>query len=417
MRLSFAFAAVIAFSASAQAALKDNAAAVGKFFGCALGNSYLSDTAYMNLFTQQCGVIVPENSMKWDATEASQNVFTLSDGDAIIAYGKANNKPVRAHTLVWHSQLPSWVSSGSWTAATLQAVIENHISKVAGHFSGKVFAWDVVNEIFNDDGTFRSSVFYNVLGQNFVTIAFNAAKKADGTAKLYINDYNLDYSGGKVTAMINLVKSLKSQGVPIDGIGSQSHLIVGNVASNYASILSSLAGAGVEVSITELDIRAKTPISSSDLVQQQKDYQQVVSACASLSSCVGVLAWGISDLHSWVSGVFSGYGDALPYDSNLNAKLAVSGIIAGFGSGSVVSTTTTKTTTTTTTTPVTTPTTTKTTTTTTTTTTTITTTTTTASANCVAKYGQCGGLYYTGTTCCQSGSTCKFNNNWYSQCL
>lgn len=153
-----------------------------------------------------------------------------------------------------------------------------------------------MNEIFNDDGSFRNSVFYNVLGESFVEIAFRAAKAADPTAKLYINDYNLDYSSGKLTALVALVNRLKAAGVPIDGIGSQAHLIVDNGAiGGILSPLQTLASTGLDIALTELDIRLTLPADSTKLAHQQANFQTVVAACISIPKCVGVTTWGVSD--------------------------------------------------------------------------------------------------------------------------
>lgn len=163
---------------------------------------------------------------------ANRGNWTLDGADYLVKWAGKNNKSIRAHTLVWHSQLPQWVKDIQ-DPKELEKVMIAHIHKLARRYRGKIYAWDVVNEVFNEDGTYRSSVFYDVLGKNFIKTAFREAHKADPYAKLYINDYNLDFAGGKVDAMIALVKELKKERVPIHGIGSQAHLILNDDGINY----------------------------------------------------------------------------------------------------------------------------------------------------------------------------------------
>ncbi|KAF8150055.1 endo-1,4-beta-xylanase A precursor [Crassisporium funariophilum] len=303
-----------------------------KYFGTATDNPELTDTAYvaqlanLNDFMQ----ITPGNSMKWDATEPTRGTFTFSGGDTVAALAKKNGQLLRGHNCVWHNQLPSWVTSGNFNNATLQSIIQTHCSTVVSHYKGQI--WDVVNEPFNDDGTWRTSVFYNTIGTGFVAVALQAARAADPAAKLYINDYNIDGTGAKSTAMVNLVKSLKAQGVPIDGIGIQGHLIVGQVPSTLQANLQQFTALGVEVAITELDIRMTLPATEALLAQQKKDYQTVIGACKAVAGCVGVTIWDYTDKYSWVPSTFSGQGAALPWDANLVKKPAYDGIVAGFTS-------------------------------------------------------------------------------------
>ncbi|KAI0734101.1 endo-1,4-beta xylanase [Irpex lacteus] len=327
---------------SSSAKLQTVAKTAGKlYFGTATDNSELSDAAYTAILDDNTmfGQITPANSMKWDATEPSQGQFTFSGADQIANLAKTNNMLLRGHNCVWYNQLPSWVSNGEFTTAQLTTIIQNHCSTLVSRYKGQVcmcliHAWDVVNEPFNDDGTWRSDVFYNTLGTSFVQIALNAARQADPTAKLYINDYNIEYPGAKSTAMQNLVKSLKSANVPLDGIGLQSHFIVGGTpsASSLEQNMNAFTALGVEVAVTELDIRMTLPSTPALLAQQKTDYTTVISACQAVKGCVGVTVWDWTDKYSWVPSTFSGQGAACPWDQNFQKKPAFDGIVAGFQS-------------------------------------------------------------------------------------
>ncbi|KAF9450082.1 glycoside hydrolase family 10 protein [Macrolepiota fuliginosa MF-IS2] len=309
------------------------AVAAGKtYFGTATDNSELTDSPYVAQLgnTSDFHQITAANSMKWDATEPSRGTFTFAAGDTIANLALNNGQILRGHNCVWHNQLPSWVTSGNFDNATLLSIVENHCSTLVSHYKGNIDSWDVINEPFNDDGTFRQSVFFNATGTTYIPTALRAARAADPNAKLYINDFNIEGTGAKSTAMANLVQSLKSQGVPIDGIGVQAHLIVGEVPPTLQQNLQSFVNLGVEVAITELDVRMTLPATDALLAQQQQDYQTVIRACKAVSGCIGVTIWDWTDKYSWVPGSFPGQGAACPWDENLVKKPAYQGIVNGW---------------------------------------------------------------------------------------
>jgi endo-1,4-beta-xylanase len=261
----------------------------------------------------------PGNTMKWQTIEPSQGQFSYTQGDAVVSLAQQHNMKVRGHTLVWHNQLAGWVNN--LPGNQVQAAMENHITNEVTHYRGKVFAWDVVNEPFNDDGTFRTDVFFNAMGSGYIADALRTARAADPTVKLYINDYNIDGAGAKADAMYNLASSLKAQGVPLDGIGFQGHLAVQfGFPTNMQANLQRFADLGLDVAVTELDVRMQLPEDATKDATQDQYYTNVVKACLAVSRCVGITIWDYTDKYSWVPSVFSGEGAALPWDANLARK-------------------------------------------------------------------------------------------------
>ncbi|KAJ3514915.1 hypothetical protein NLJ89_g2090 [Agrocybe chaxingu] len=331
MRTTLSAATLLVVVPAATAQLNIWARIAGKqYFGSATDNYELADKPYFKQLsnTLDFAQITPSNSLKWFATEPERGNFTFAGGEEIVAFAKKNKQLVRGHTCVWHSQLAPWVEAGNFDNATLSTIVKDHCYNLLNEACR--IHWDVVNEAFNEDGTFRETVFYKTIGPSYIDIAFHAARKADPKAKLYINDYNIDGLGPKSTGVINLVKQLKKNKVPIDGIGVQGHLIVGRVPTTIRENLQAFADLGVDVAITELDIRMTLPVTPELLEQQKKDYQTVIAACRAVKRCIGVTIWDWTDKYSWVPGVFDGEGAALPWDEDLKKKPAYYGIVDGF---------------------------------------------------------------------------------------
>ncbi|RGP59011.1 endo-1,4-beta-xylanase [Fusarium sporotrichioides] len=315
-------------SSPVSAQLHSLAQAAGlKYFGSAVDNGYLSDSAYAKLAddVEEFGQLVPENGQKWETVEPSRDEFKYDTADVIPDLAKKNGQILRCHALTWHSQLPNWVSAGKFSASELTEIIEAHIANVVEHYKGDCYAWDVVNEAIDDSGEWRDSVFYQTLGTDYLAISFNAAKKADPEAKLYYNDYNLEQNGKKTDRAVEIVEILQKAGAPIDGVGFQGHLIVGETPSRseLVTVLERFTSLDVEVAFTELDIRhSSVPASAAELAKQGDEYADVVGACLDVKGCVGVTVWGITDKYSWIPDVFEGTGEALLYTDEYEKKPA-----------------------------------------------------------------------------------------------
>ncbi|MGC9379807.1 endo-1,4-beta-xylanase [Streptomyces sp. MH13] len=317
-----AAAALTAAAHSAEAAdsLGSAAAGQGRYFGTAVAASHLDEADYVSTLNREFSSATPENEMKWDATEPSRGTFTFAAADQVVDHARSRGMDVRGHTLVWHSQLPSWVSGLG--AADLRTAMNNHINGVMGHYKGRIHSWDVVNEAFQvgGSGARRNSPFQDKLGNGFIEEAFRTARAADPAAKLCYNDYNTDGVNAKSTAVYNMVKDFKSRGVPIDCVGFQGHFNSASpVPSDLQANLQRFADLGVDVQITELDIEGSG-------TAQADSYSRVVEACLAVDRCTGITVWGVTDKYSWRSG-----GTPLLFDGDYQEKPAYDAVLTTLG--------------------------------------------------------------------------------------
>ncbi|MEV4622260.1 endo-1,4-beta-xylanase [Asanoa sp. NPDC049573] len=327
---------VVAPPAAADAPLRVHAAARGKFIGYAANTGPLAnEAAYRSIAAAEFNQVTPENALKWESTEPSDGTYTFAGADQVVAFATANNQQVHGHTLVWHSQTPGWVQGLS--AAAMRTAMQDHIATVVGRYADNpaVVSWDVVNEVFDDNGNLRTSFWLNTLGSSYIADAFRLARAADGNARLCINDYNVEGINAKSTAMYNLVRQLRADGVPVDCVGFQGHLAIQyGFPSQVRENMERFAALGVQVRVTELDVRMQLPRDSTKDATQATYYRNVVTACLAVPACAGITIWGFTDKYSWVPDVFSGEGAALPWDASYVAKPAYTAVHDALDDGS-----------------------------------------------------------------------------------
>ena len=256
--------------ASAAFAQKGNKSEVLPSFQSTLGKHFLigvavdtrlpagQDPAAEAVVKEQFNQVVAENCMKGEENHPEVNRFDFTDGDKLVDWAERNGKTVIGHCLVWHSQPPKWMFTDANGKTVSREVLigrmYNHIMTVVTHYKGKIKGWDVVNEAFEDDGSYRKSPYYNIIGPEFIELAFQFAHEADPNVELYYNDYSTA-KPGKREAIRKLVHNLKAKGLRIDAVGMQSHN--GYNYPDYAEYEKSIeafAAEGVKVMMTELDV-------------------------------------------------------------------------------------------------------------------------------------------------------------------
>ena len=311
--------------------LRDLASQCGIWIGPAVAYDPLTGEAiYADTLGREFSILTPENDMKWAPIHPQQFQYSFERADALVAFAGGNGMTVHGHTLVWHSAIPSWLSSGSFTRDEMIDILRDHIYTVVGRYNGSIAAWDVVNEAVNDDGSLRSTLWLSSIGPEYLDLAFRFASDADPNAPLVYNDYGNESINAKSNGIYDLVSGMLARGVPIHGVGFQFHITLGGIdLASFAQNMQRFADLGLGIYISELDVRMQLPVTSENFATQANIYAGILDACLAQPACRVFQMWGFTDAHSWVPSSFPGYGAALIFDEMYQPKPAYNALAQG----------------------------------------------------------------------------------------
>lgn len=315
---------------SGEIGLKD--AMEGKFLmGTAMNAPMIlgADTASLNILHGHFNSIVAENVMKSGPIQPVEGEFSFDLSDRFIAFGEQNDLYIVGHCLIWHSQAPRWLfvdeEGNDVSSEVLKERMKTHISTVVERYKGKVDCWDVVNEAIEDDGSWRNNKFYQILGEEYVELAFSYAQEIDPDAEFLYNDYST-HNKGKREGIVRLVEDLKAKGLKVDAIGMQAHSGMDHPAlAEFEKSLIAFSETGCDVHITEMDItsipfpdrRVGADVSASFEYQEKMNpYANGLTDSARVAlhdryldffklflkhedKIKRVTLWGVSDQQSW----------------------------------------------------------------------------------------------------------------------
>ena len=294
--------------------LRAHAEANGLLVGCAVVPERLTgEPEYAALVAAQSNILVPENAMKWAALRPAPDKFNFGPADNIVAFAVAHGQKVRGHNLCWHEALPKWFA-GTVTKDNARQILAEHIKTVAGRYAGKLHSWDVVNEAIDPKSglpnAMRKSPWLELIGTDYIDLAFSTAREADSTALLTYNDYGIETAAPDETqkreAVLALVRGMKKRGVPIDAVGVQSHLKTQNPmpGKGLRDFVRELRRMDLRVFVTELDVDEKK-LEGSDAERDTaiaRIYRDYVTMMVAESNVDAVLTWGITDRYTWLNG-------------------------------------------------------------------------------------------------------------------
>lgn len=326
-------ATISAFSSSAvgsanvrvlDSTLRDLASGRGFLMGTAVHlQGFRTDPQYRKTLSDEYNSLTPGNELKFEWVHPAPGQFEFSYADELVEFAERKAMAVHGHTLVWHEALPAWVSTSSFSKTELLDILKGHIETVVGHYRGRVDSWDVVNEVLQWDGSLRETIWLEVIGPEYVDSAFVWSSRADPGAKLFINETQAEDLNSKSDGLLGLASGLRERGIPVHGVGFESHFTVDSPdASDIRANFSRFAAAGFDLRVSEMDVRIADGADTSALVKQATIYREVLDACLRLSRCTDFTTWGFTDLYSWIPAYAPGFGRALPFDAAYARKRA-----------------------------------------------------------------------------------------------
>ncbi len=250
---------------------------------------------YADIAAEEFNFVSTENSLKWDRLNPLPGKYRWAEADNLVSHAKARRQAVHGHTLIWHRQLPGWIQRTE--PAERETHMREFIDRVVTRFGDDIPVWDVVNEALEEDGTFRSSIWFDSMGAEFIDTAFRQARASAPDATLIYNDYDVSFAGPKADGLLALMQSLKDANTPVDGVGFQMHLDADfdrydEVARNFQAV----ADMDLDIYITELDVSIRDGQTEE---QQAYVFAQVLSLCLDQPRCKAYQTWGFTDMYSW----------------------------------------------------------------------------------------------------------------------
>lgn len=319
---------------AATCTLRQWADQAGIEIGAAVEPAWIAEEPqYAATLAAEFGSLTPENRMKWPEIHPSPDAYDFGPADALVDFAQTNDMAVRGHTLVWGQMAgngtPDYVRDAQ-SAQELRTLVAEHIGTVAGRYAGKVDSWDVVNEPLVVLGNeLDPNPFFELLGPDYIAEAFALAKAADPDARLFLNEAFVELAGPRFDAFHDLVRELLAQGVPIDGVGLQGHLLfpIFLDPQELRTNLERIVDLGLEVEITELDIAVSfLPEAERDAYQRQA-YFDVFTACLEVEGCNRITLWGFTDAHTWLDDFLGNPAvDPLLFDEDYRRKPAYYGV-------------------------------------------------------------------------------------------
>lgn len=316
-------------AATQPATLRAAADAAGLLVGAAVFPGGLREERYAGTLAREFNFLTPENHMKWGVIHPAPERWNFAPADRLVEFAERRGMKVKGHTLVWHQQLPDYVTKDLGPDA-LRAALHEHIRTLVGRYRGRIAAWDVVNEAVDDRAGLRRTLFLEQLGEGYIAEAFRVAHEADPAAVLIYNDFGAEGLGGKSDRVYALVRGLKAAGVPIHGVGLQMHISAAAFPppEEIAANVRRLAALGLKVNISEMDVRIRDLPGppAARLEGQRRVYRDILAACRREPGFMGVTFWGFTDAHSWIDSFFAP-DDPLLFDEQYRPKPAYAGVL------------------------------------------------------------------------------------------